>query len=403
MTTSKLPVPPALPRISTPSWFAATLASTPEAPVVVSDVPVAAPMFGVTSVGVFANTSAPEPVSSEITPASSADVVAANTLNLLAVYATVPPAPNAIELASVPVKVSVLLAVNVLPSAIVNVALDAGAVNATLLIDVAVAAPSVGVTNVGLVANTNEPVPVSSVTAASKLALDGVPKNVATPVPKLVIPVPPLATGRVPVTPVDSGRPVQFDSVPLVGVPSIGVTNVGVFANTSAPVPVSSLITPASSADVVAANALSLLVVYVTVPPAPNATELASVPVKVSVLLAVNVLPSAMVNVEPVAGAVNATLLIDVAVATPSAGVTNVGVFANTSAPEPVSSEITPASCADVVAANCAKLPPVVAIPVMLPVEPLTDSTPVFVITGVDPSPVAVPTVIPLPEVILAT
>ena len=49
------------------------------------DVPVAAPMFGVTNVGVLANTKAPEPVSSEITPASSAEVVAANALNLLAV------------------------------------------------------------------------------------------------------------------------------------------------------------------------------------------------------------------------------------------------------------------------------------------------------------------------------
>ena len=38
--------------------------------------------------------------------------------------------------------------------------------------------PRAGVTNVGLVANTKEPEPVSSVTAAAKLAEDGVPKNV---------------------------------------------------------------------------------------------------------------------------------------------------------------------------------------------------------------------------------
>jgi hypothetical protein len=37
-------------------------------------VPVAAPIFGVTSVGVFANTKAPEPVSSEIAVANCADV-----------------------------------------------------------------------------------------------------------------------------------------------------------------------------------------------------------------------------------------------------------------------------------------------------------------------------------------
>jgi hypothetical protein len=53
-------------------------------------VPVAAPMFGVTRVGVFANTSAPVPVSSEMTPASSLEEVAAKALSLSAVRATVP-------------------------------------------------------------------------------------------------------------------------------------------------------------------------------------------------------------------------------------------------------------------------------------------------------------------------
>ena len=58
--------------------------------------------------------------------------------------------------------------------------------------------PKAGVTKVGLVANTAEPVPVSSVKAERRLALDGVPRNVATFVPRLVIPVPPRPTGRVP-------------------------------------------------------------------------------------------------------------------------------------------------------------------------------------------------------------
>ncbi len=40
-------------------------------------------------------------------------------------------------------------------------------------------------------------------------------------------PVPPLATGRVPVTPVVKGRPVQLVKVPDEGVPSTGVTRVG--------------------------------------------------------------------------------------------------------------------------------------------------------------------------------
>ena len=56
-----------------------------------------------------------------------------------------------------------------------------------------------------------------------------------------VTPVPPLATGSVPVTPVVKGRPVQLDNVPDEGVPNIGVTKVGLVAKTAAPVPVSSV------------------------------------------------------------------------------------------------------------------------------------------------------------------
>ena len=44
--------------------------------------------------------------------------------------------------------------------------------------------------------------------------------NTTAPLPVLVVtPVPPLATGNVPVTPVVIGRPVQLVSVPLEGVP----------------------------------------------------------------------------------------------------------------------------------------------------------------------------------------
>jgi len=78
---------------------------------------------------------------------------------------------------------------------------------------VPVAAPIMGVTSVGVVANTFAPVPVSSVKAANKFALDGVAKNVATPVPKLD-------------TPVAIGKPVQLVKTPLAGVPSAGATNV---------------------------------------------------------------------------------------------------------------------------------------------------------------------------------
>jgi hypothetical protein len=112
--------------------------------------------------------------------------------------------------------------------------------------DVAEATPSTGVTRVGDVANTNAPVPVSSVTAAIKLADDGVPKKVATFAAK-------------PDTPVEIGSPVQLVRVPEDGVPKAGVTRVGEVANTKAPLPVSSDMTPSNSAEVVAANTLSLL------------------------------------------------------------------------------------------------------------------------------------------------
>ena len=85
--------------------------------------------------------------------------------------------------------------------------------------------PKAGVISVGLLANTKAPVPVSSVTAASKLALDGVPKKVATPVPK-------------PEIPVDKGKPVAFVSTAAEGVPNAGVTNVGEFDKTTEPEPV---------------------------------------------------------------------------------------------------------------------------------------------------------------------
>ncbi len=50
---------------------------------------------------------------------------------------------------------------------------------------------NVGEVKTVLDANTNGPVPTSLVTAAAKLALDGVPRKAATPAPKAVIPVPP--------------------------------------------------------------------------------------------------------------------------------------------------------------------------------------------------------------------
>ena len=56
-------------------------------------------------------------------------------------------------------------------------------------------------------------------------------------------PVPPLATGRVPVTPVDRGKPVQEVNVPEDGVPNTGVTRVGEVESTTLPDPVD-VVTP---------------------------------------------------------------------------------------------------------------------------------------------------------------
>ena len=185
--------------------------------------------------------------------------------------------------------------------------------------------PKAGVTRTGEVANTNAPLPVSSVTAVIKLADDGVAKNAATPAAK-------------PDTPVEIGRPVQLVRVPEDGVPKAGVTRTGEVANTKAPLPVSSDITPSNSDDEVAANTLSLLPVVVKVPAVGNVTLVAAVVVSVKpkAPTVVRVDPSANANVAEVAGAVNATLLMLVAAATPKTGVTRVGDVANTLTPVPV-------------------------------------------------------------------
>ncbi len=78
--------------------------------------------------------------------------------------------------------------------------------------------PRFGVVRLGLVANTSAPDPVSSLTAAARFALDGVPRNVATPEPRLVSPVPPLATATGEVS--EKTDPVSVSPVPAVNVPA---------------------------------------------------------------------------------------------------------------------------------------------------------------------------------------
>ena len=126
-----------------------------------------------------------------------------------------------------------------------------------LLNDVPVATPILGVTSVGLVANTSAPEPVSSVTAPAKFALEGVARNVATPVPS-------------PLTPVLIGSPVQLVNVPDVGVPRAGVVNVGLVASTTAPAPV----TPLLSADAEICEPLMNTPPTLIVPTVPLITSL---------------------------------------------------------------------------------------------------------------------------------
>ena len=142
---------------------------------------VGVPKIGVTKVGDVANTFAPVPVSS---------VKAAAKLALVGVAKNV---ATPVARPDTPVLIGK-------PVAFVKVALDG--------------VPKAGVTNVGLVAKTNDPVPVSSVTADARFALDGVAKNVAIPVPK-------------PEIPVLTGNPVVFVKTPLKGVPSAGEVKVG--------------------------------------------------------------------------------------------------------------------------------------------------------------------------------
>jgi len=323
----------------------ATLAAKPETPVEIGNpvqfvrVPeVGVPNNGVVRVGDVANTKRPLPVSSDITPANSEELVAANTLSLLPVVVKVPAVGNVTLVVAVVVKVKLCPpeVAKVELSAKVKVAAVAGAVNATLLILVAVATPKTGVINVGVLANTLTPVPVLSVKADAKLEDDGVPKNVATFAAK-------------PETPVEIGSPVQLVRVPEVGVPNNGVVRDGDVANTKRPLPVSSEITPANSEELVAANILSLLPVVVKVPAVGNVTLVAAVVVRVKLFApeVTRVDPSANVSVAAVAGAVKATLLILVAVATPKTGVINVGVLANTLTPVPVLSVKADAKLAD--------------------------------------------------------
>jgi hypothetical protein len=165
----------------------------------------------------------------------------------------------------------------------------------------ALGVPRAGVTRVGDVAKTNDPVPVSSVTAASKLADVNEPNDVALPT-EVIAPVRLAFVVTFPeVSP--AAVPVMFVPTNADGVPRAGVTKVGLLANTKAPDPVSSETAEARLADDGVAKNVAT--------PAPNPLT----PVDIGS-------PVALVNVA------------DVGV--PRAGVTSVGEFDNTLLPVPV-------------------------------------------------------------------
>jgi len=172
-------------------------------------------MFGVIRVGVLAKTTDPLPVSSVRHWAKLAEVgVARNVATLVPSPLTPVDIGSPVQLVSVPL----------------------------------VGVPRRGVTRVGEVAKTFAPVPVSSVSAAAKLAELGVARNAATPVPS-------------PLTPVEIGRPVQLVSVPLEGVPRRGVTSVGLVDITKVvPVPVCEAIEVAFPTDVIGPVRLAFVV-----------------------------------------------------------------------------------------------------------------------------------------------
>ncbi len=91
---------------------------------------------------------------------------------------------------------------------------------------------------VGEEEKTKLPVPVSSVMALIKFADDGVPRKVATPVPR-------------PETPVEIGSPVALVKVAALGVPRFGVVKTGFVVKATTPVPLSSLSSAASPAELV--------------------------------------------------------------------------------------------------------------------------------------------------------
>ena len=137
-----------------------------------------------------------------------------------------------------------------------------------------------------------------------------------------VEPVPPRLMGRVPVVPASIGRPAQLVRVPELGVPSAGVTSVGEVERTTAPVPVE-VVTPVPpfatgkvpvtwvvrlTPDRVPPNVRLPVVVTVPVRVMPLTVPVPETEVTVPVLPAIVIAPEPLVMVIPVP-AVNVALV----------------------------------------------------------------------------------------------
>lgn len=279
------------------------------------------------------------------------------------------------------------------------------AVTAALVLNVS--PDNAGVVRLGLVPNTSAPDPVSSVTAAARFALEGVPRNVRIPVPVVVVegappapppiirafaartpelasvlaalkygsppevppvsPVPPLATGNVPVTslarstlpavkaevpfpfktpvrvvaplpprvtgsvlivPPSIGRPVALVRVSELGVPKFGVVRVGDVARTLLPVPV--FVTLATF--LLASKANAVLAVNPERVAVPLADSVVNAPV---VGVVAPTVPLMLMLAVPLA------FVSTIALGVPKLGVIRVGDVASTLLPEPVFATLT--------------------------------------------------------------
>jgi hypothetical protein len=191
-------------------------------------------------------------------------------------------------------------------------------------------------------------VPVFLSRVSTFVEVESVPVNVRVLEQESVFP-----SAIVSVDPVAGAVIVTLLRVVAVATPSVGVVRLGLVESTTEPLPVD-VVTPvpplptAIAVEKVCApvNVCAASVRASVEDVAGNACDVLSVPVNVSVFEQANVFPSAIVSVLPVVGVVIVTLLIVVALATPSVGVTSDGLDDKTSV-LPVPVVVLPSSVVD--------------------------------------------------------